>query len=305
MKKTQIICILLLIYLSISLISCAKKEECDFCGELGKCEERNLWGEKVLVCEDCMDDLKGETKTSINDMLQFDEENEEVEIEHTPQKAQKIDIFKDIEITFTGISPKADANINIDPNSENLEIIQSCYYNLDIEPSFNLKNGDKVIVTIKKPERLLDSFNVVPIELSKEYIVKGLDSYVDSTEQIPKEIIQEFAKQYIEDTQSELKDEDMWSYSEAKYYGSYLLLVKEEAWLQHTNELRIFVYYDRYVNDEYHSTVYVPLRFYDVVIKQNGEIEINYETGKTSIFMTDMTSHDKNQDDEYEIMRIE
>ena len=304
MKKTQKLFILLLACLSLFLIGCAQKEECDFCGEMGVFEERSLWGEKVLVCEDCLDEFKGESRTSINDLFDINEKDEEDETEPISEKPRKIDIFRDIEISFYGISPKAKANININPNSEDLEILQSCYYNLDIQPSSNLKNGDKVVVTIEKPERLLDSFNVVPIELSKEYIVDGLDSYVDSADQIPKEIIQEFAKQYIEDTQSGLKDEDMWSYSEAKYYGSYLLWVKDR-WIKHTNELQIFVCYDRYVHNEFHSTVYEPLRFYDVVIKDDGHVELSYENGETSIFMTDMSSYDENKDEKYEIMKID
>lgn len=63
MKKTQKLCILLLAYLSLFLIGCAQKRECDFCGKLGKCEERSLFGEELLVCEDCLDDFKAEKNT--------------------------------------------------------------------------------------------------------------------------------------------------------------------------------------------------------------------------------------------------
>lgn len=299
MKQTQTLFVFLLACLSLFVIGCAQTRECDICGELGKCEERSLWGESFLVCEDCLDDFAGESKALSSDLLDFEADNEDAE------KAKEIDVFKDIELSFSGIAPKADVNINITSNSENLDILQSCYYNLAVEPMSNLKNGDKVVVTIKKPERLLDSFNIVPIELSKEYIVDGLESYVDSADQIPKEIIKEFAKQYIEDTQSELEDEDMWSYSEVKYYGTYLLLVKDGAWINHTNELRIFLYYDRYVNGEYHSTVYEPLIFNDIVAKKDGSVELDYADGYKSIFMTDITSHDENKEDDYEIVRID
>lgn len=307
MKKHKIyFTVLLMLCTSALLLSCAKKEECDFCGEMGVCEERSLFDEEFLVCEECANDFEKEIKQSDNSWLTFDEEYEEDEsFKGNSEKPKEVDLFKDIILTFNGISPKANAKIDINSDSENLEILTSCYYNLDIQPRSNLKNGDKVVVTIKKPEQLLNGFNVIPKELSKEYIVDGLDSYVDSAEQIPKEMIEEFAKQYVQDTNYKLIDEDMWTYSDAKYYGSYLLWVKDGAWLKHTNELRIFVYYDGYVHGEYHSTTYIPLRFYDVVQKYNGNIIINYSDGIENVAFANMISHDENQDDEYEIIKLD
>jgi len=68
MKKHKIyFTVLLMLCTSALLLSCAKKEECDFCGEMGVCEERDFWDEKILICENCLDDFKEEDYDSDTD----------------------------------------------------------------------------------------------------------------------------------------------------------------------------------------------------------------------------------------------
>ncbi len=78
MKKTQKLFILLLVCLSLFLIGCAQKEECDFCGKMGKGEERSVLGEDLFVCKDCIDTFEAEkdtiTDSSKNDHLDFFED---------------------------------------------------------------------------------------------------------------------------------------------------------------------------------------------------------------------------------------
>ena len=69
MKKYSII--LLFCILSLVSIGCSEedksvykiKHECDFCGEERKCKEKDLFGEIIYVCEDCSDELRGESDT--------------------------------------------------------------------------------------------------------------------------------------------------------------------------------------------------------------------------------------------------
>ena len=42
----------LLITMATSLIACGKKE-CDICGEMGKCQTEEFFGQEINVCEDC------------------------------------------------------------------------------------------------------------------------------------------------------------------------------------------------------------------------------------------------------------
>ena len=34
-----------------------KKQECIGCGEMKKCNERNIGGETLYICDDCLEDL--------------------------------------------------------------------------------------------------------------------------------------------------------------------------------------------------------------------------------------------------------
>lgn len=44
----------LLITMATSLIACGKKE-CDICGEMGKCQTEEFFGQEINICEDCLD----------------------------------------------------------------------------------------------------------------------------------------------------------------------------------------------------------------------------------------------------------
>ena len=55
MKKYSII--LLFCILSLVFIGCAKKHECDWCGEEKMCKEKNFLGEPIYICDDCGEDF--------------------------------------------------------------------------------------------------------------------------------------------------------------------------------------------------------------------------------------------------------
>lgn len=44
----------LLITMATSLVACGKKK-CDMCGEMGKCETIEFFGQEINICEDCQD----------------------------------------------------------------------------------------------------------------------------------------------------------------------------------------------------------------------------------------------------------
>ena len=56
MKKLFII--LSIISILAMSTSCKSKVECDFCGEQRYCEERDLFGDTIHVCEDCLNELE-------------------------------------------------------------------------------------------------------------------------------------------------------------------------------------------------------------------------------------------------------
>ena len=67
MKKTMITAIMLAAAIATMLASCGTKAECDFCGEEKTCKTKNVFGETVSICNDCLDEMSGEYDDNGND----------------------------------------------------------------------------------------------------------------------------------------------------------------------------------------------------------------------------------------------
>ena len=65
MKKLLIGAMVAVILLSAT--SCAKKVECDLCGEMKKCQERTSKGEIIHVCHDCLEEIEENDHDDHND----------------------------------------------------------------------------------------------------------------------------------------------------------------------------------------------------------------------------------------------
>lgn len=212
----------------------------------------------------------------------------------------KVDIFEDIELTFEGVSGDARAIIE---KSDNSDVAADCSFSVD--PMYNLSNGDIVTIQIKNIDELAEHHNILPMISSKEYTVSGLNSYVSSVDEIPQALIQSLAERFAQEEKADLQENAVFSYSDVKYYGTYLLMVKEDAWLSHHNELQIFISYDEYMNGEFWRTIYLPLVFENVLKTPDGIISLEYEDGNTSIFTTDIDGYIEEIKDKYEVMSIE
>lgn len=44
---------------ALSLTACGTKAVCDFCGEEKTCQEKTVFGETLMICGDCTDELQG------------------------------------------------------------------------------------------------------------------------------------------------------------------------------------------------------------------------------------------------------
>lgn len=56
MKKKVFAMVLVLVILSTLLVGCKKKTECDFCGEVARCDTIKFWGEECDICGNCLDE---------------------------------------------------------------------------------------------------------------------------------------------------------------------------------------------------------------------------------------------------------
>lgn len=55
MKKVAVIMAIAIV--AALFTACGEKYECDFCGEEKSCQTRIVFGEKMYVCNDCVDEL--------------------------------------------------------------------------------------------------------------------------------------------------------------------------------------------------------------------------------------------------------
>ena len=89
-----------------------------------------------------------------------------------------------------------------------------------------------------------------------------------------------------------------------RHNGSYLFIGREDAWGVKTNSLRIFVMCERYRKGELHDKIYTPLIFNNIIIDENGKINIVYEDGITPEFTTDIENYLSKNEGKYIIEEI-
>lgn len=213
---------------------------------------------------------------------------------------ETIDVFEHVTVTFSGVSGFASATLTVNTDDE---IINACRFK--IEPQYNLKNGDIVTVTITNRESVCDKYSVVPRELVKEYTVSELREYA-TTDTLPMDIVDELTNLYIAEKSKEIEEENSWIWcEEPKLYGCYFMEKKDGAFFCEENELHILVYYNQYVYEEYHSTIYLPLTFENIMVNTDGSVDIDYEDGHgTGFFYTSFEDYISDFEDDYDITKI-
>lgn len=205
----------------------------------------------------------------------------------------KIDIFKDVEVVFTGVSPKGSAEVY---NKSEDDFVKNV--NFSVEPSSNLKIGDKVTVTANYSESVaLDHMYIIP-SATKEYTVEKLDEYLNSASQIDdatkenimKEandiieayLVKESADVYYEFTGDYHFNSENFE-SSFKFDKANLLVAKDPNNLGYgwtTNQLVLF--YEVTVKHREKGnaqTGYIALTFNDTIIR-DGKLDVVYSDGK-------------------------
>ena len=246
-------------------------------------------GDEVTVEFIIPDSLSGKIKNGIHKYT----------VENLPELTY-VDVFDNLKVNFEGVSGEAEAKIEVTNDEGYME-----YFSFKIEPRYNLKNGDKITITIDNAEAVADKHYIASKELKKEFIVENRPAYVTSIEQLPIEIINEIAKQFIEEETSNHSDDWLFSYGEVKYYGSFLLTKKDGALFADTNRLEIFIYYDQYKDDEFWRTVYTSIEFTDILISAEGKVVLDYDDGSNSIFVTNMDNHWEKIEEDYEVKQVD
>lgn len=218
--------------------------------------------------------------------------------EYTVKDLDKVsvkDIFADITVEFSGISPDGRAEV---VNNSKADEIRNLNFELDKDS--DLKNGDTVTVTIYGDEseisaKLAGAKGYVPEAFTKEYTVEGLDHYIASIDELSDADKQKIAAQTEDQLTSITASwvDGAWIDS-MSYMGSYLLTPKEGS----GNRL-IYVYtvYAKYDADGITGelTYYYPMEYNNIVMKADGTSGLNvmdYEPSDNSFTKTFESEND-------------
>lgn len=194
---------------------------------------------------------------------------------------ETVDMFKDVSLRYEGIVGDF-TMIHLDKLSDS-QILQDC--NFDVDPQGNVKNGDVITVTITNTDTLAEKHLCTPAEISKTFIVSGLDEYLTDSDLLPDDKIRDIIAHYIPTCQKE--DDFLFTYTDSVYYKTYFCVGKEDRFGTDFNRLEVFACYDEYMDGEYRWTVYTPLTFRNMILSAEGTVDLEYEDGYNAVFYTD------------------
>lgn len=159
----------------------------DYCAEVEVNPSSGLKnGDKVQVTVT----YNEEVATSLK--MKFKNTTFEYEVKDLPE-GEVIDVFANLKVSFTGISPNGSVSVLGDTESAFAKAVQPLY---EIEPSSeNLSNGDVIIISCEEYEDLAAEEGYIIKEAKKEYTVEGLDEYVTSYSQLDEETLAACDKQ--------------------------------------------------------------------------------------------------------------
>ncbi len=96
----------------------------------------------------------------------------------------EVDLFKELEVMFTGFSPNVVATIE---NKSQNEFLKTVKFTAD--KTENLAFGDEIVVTANYSEELAETLGYVPLSNTKKYKVQDVAYYPYSYSELPTELV--------------------------------------------------------------------------------------------------------------------
>lgn len=194
---------------------------------------------------------------------------EETEAKEQSDGLTEFDPFEGIYPSFSGISPDGTASI-VYKNKTN-----PMRYFYNIEPHSDLRNGDVVKISINDddPEKTANEHGYTLLETEKEFVVEGLDYYVEAIDEITDELQDEMIEQVSSHVRADVKryNGDV-SLSDCKLIGYYLLSQSTRNY--DINNFCYGVYEITVTCPERDISYFYCARFTNIVIKSNGGYKI-------------------------------
>lgn len=189
-------------------------------------------GDTVKMEWNCQNEI---AKENFNVKLKYKEKEYKVE---GLEKAKIVDPFENIEVTFTGVAPAGQANIQ---NNSSEEALKSVYF--EATPSNGLKNGDKVVVKANASgdeDYYLSNYGVIIDLGEKEFVVEGLCSYAQSASEISDDMMEKMKKQAEDALRAQSVNWNQYiTLQNVQYIGNYFLKPKFSSSYSEFNVLRL------------------------------------------------------------------
>ena len=185
------------------------------------------------------------------------------------EETETFDAFADLEVTFSGISPNG--RLEYDYTGSQLS-----KYDFKYDKSSELKNGDTVIFSIsdRGADYYIKNYGMIPTGFEKEYVVNGLDEYVESYDTL--------SDAFIANLKSEAEDA-IYAYTAGYYnettsmtnltYAGYIFTSLKDGRNSNVYNSLYIIYSGTVSSSEGSfstSKVYYPVRFTDIVSGENG-----------------------------------
>ena len=206
----------------------------------------------------------------------FDVELSYDDIEYTVEgleEVTKFDAFSSINVTFEGVSPNGYAKISVTENSE----FDS--YDLSIDKSSGLSNGDKIKVTISEDAIIehIEQYGSAPAESEKTYTVSNLEFYATKVAEINSDSLNKMKDQANNVHKSIIAN---WVSPDtckgANFVGTYFLSAKNMGNESTKNILYLIYKIDVTTSTETFS-YYWYLKYDNITVFPDGSVSIDYQ----------------------------
>lgn len=211
--------------------------------------------------------------------LKFKGNDEEFEVKGL-DKVKSIDPFEYVTVEFTGTSPNASINWDVDYSSE--DVMGSISFSAS--KTSEIAKGDTVTVTADADEdTLLENYGCKLSKTSKDFTCENVDEYITKYADISEDYLETIKKQAEDVLDAYFAGESQYIKADKlKFEGYYFLSCKNAStWGDHN--ILDLVYSTTVTSKDKafkKSKVYIPVEFTNVMKYADGTFYVNLESGE-------------------------
>lgn len=174
-------------------------------------------------------------------------------------EVESFDAFADITCTLDGKEPHGTISVS------NSKYPNVRYY---VENSGDLSNGDVITIELGDldPDYYFDQYGALPANISKEFTVAGLSSYVENTADITDELDQQMRQTMEKFVSDKYKSSDNFSVNDYNVEGYYVLSARPDSWSWNTNQVYMVLKINAHNSKNEDVNIFTYLKWTDVYV---------------------------------------